>query len=74
MLDPFGKKSRVLSRFFDGGGPNPLPRSRFQIGNARGRPRTMPSPSSARNPEGHENFLETLRFQPFPRLHLVRGL
>jgi len=38
MLDPFRKKSRVLSRLLGRGGPNPVPGLGFQIGKPRSRP------------------------------------
>jgi hypothetical protein len=51
MLDPFRKKSRVLSRFFGRG--RPVPGLRFQTGKAQPRPqpaRSLPLNALAKMP------------------------
>jgi hypothetical protein len=62
MLDPFRKKSSVLSRFFGRG--RPVPGSRFQTGKpaaAAASPRAVsPEDGLVSYAEGHARFLETL--------------
>jgi hypothetical protein len=63
MLDPFRKKSSVLSRFFGPGRPASCPRVRFQTGKpaAPSRVRAQsPRQWPGKDAEGQEGFRESL--------------